>query len=160
MEIKMPAMLFLNHRNMLVFAIMAVSAICSGCNRAQNPSDGTREIRAVLDGQVEDWNKHNLDGFANGYWRSPNLVFQSGTTRTDGWDGMRDRYRKGYESEGKEMGHLEFGNVEITMLGADSAFVRGQWKLTMSNGSKPGGLFTLILRKFPEGWKIVHDHTS
>ena len=30
----------------------------------------------------------------------------------------------------------------------------------MPDGTKPGGLFTLIVRKFPEGWKIVHDHTS
>jgi hypothetical protein len=30
----------------------------------------------------------------------------------------------------------------------------------MPDGSTPGGLFTVIFRKLPEGWKIVHDHTS
>jgi ketosteroid isomerase-like protein len=30
----------------------------------------------------------------------------------------------------------------------------------MPDGSRPNGLFTLILRRLPAGWKIVHDHTS
>jgi ketosteroid isomerase-like protein len=50
--------------------------------------------------------------------------------------------------------------LRIEMLGPESAFVRGAWHLTMPDGKTPHGLFTLIFRKFPEGWKIVHDHTS
>ena len=46
------------------------------------------------------------------------------------------------------------------MLGPDSAFVRGEFHLTMSDGKTPHGLFTLVFRKFPEGWKIVHDHSA
>ena len=29
----------------------------------------------------------------------------------------------------------------------------------MPDGKQPHGVFTLIFRKFPEGWRIVHDHT-
>ena len=43
----------------------------------------------------------------------------------------------------------------------DSAFVRGRWGLTLPDGKKPGGLFTLVFKRMaPEGWRIVHDHTS
>ena len=74
---------------------------------------------------------------------------------------MRDRYRKRYKADGKEMGRVAFTEVEIEPLGPDSAFVRGRWGLTMPDGKKPGGLFTLVFRKLPgAGWKIVHDHTS
>jgi len=131
-----------------------------GCTRSQPEAGEAAGIRQMLDRQVEDWNKHDLDGFANGYWHSQSLVFQSGTSRTEGWEGMRDRYRKSYQSDGKEMGHLDFKDIEINVLSADSAYARGHWQLTMSDGKQPGGLFTLILRKFPEGWRIVHDHTS
>ena len=58
------------------------------------------------------------------------------------------------------MGRLAFQALEIEPLGAEAMLVRGGWRLAMPDGSKPGGLFTLIVRKFPEGWKIVHDHTS
>ena len=48
----------------------------------------------------------------------------------------------------------------IEMLGAEAAFVRGEFHLTMPDGKTPHGLFTLVFRKFPEGWKIVHDHSA
>ena len=58
------------------------------------------------------------------------------------------------------MGKLEFSDLQIEGLSPDSAFVRGSWHLTMPDGKAPHGLFTLIFKKFPDGWKIVHDHTS
>jgi len=57
------------------------------------------------------------------------------------------------------MGKLTFSELEIEMLGAYTAWVRGRWKLVTSQET-PGGLFTLVFKKFPEGWRIVHDHTS
>jgi beta-aspartyl-peptidase (threonine type) len=129
--------------------------------RSEAAQDSTpAAIRAVLDRQVEDWNRHDLDGFLDGYWRSPQVVFQSGGDRSNGWEAMRDRYRKRYQAAGKEMGRLVFSGVEIELLGPASAFARGRWELTLSDGSHPGGLFTVIFRKFDGGWKIIHDHTS
>ena len=118
------------------------------------------EVRALLDRQVADWNRKDLDGFLDGYWDSPEVVFQSGGERSRGFAAMRDRYRKNYRAEGKEMGTLAFSDVEIEALGPDVALARGRWSLVKSDGSRPHGLFTLILRRLPGGWKIVHDHTS
>ena len=71
-----------------------------------------------------------------------------------------NRYRAAYASPGHEMGKLEFSGLRIEMLGSDAALVRGAWGLKMTDGKTPHGLFTLVFRKFPDGWKIVHDHTS
>ena len=114
----------------------------------------------MLDQQVADWNRKDLDAFLKGYWNDPRVVFQSGPTRSDGFEAMRKRYRDRYQGEGKEMGTLAFSGVEVIPLAADAAFVRGRWQLTLSDGQRPGGLYTLLLRKLPEGWRIVHDHTS
>ncbi len=123
--------------------------------------DPASAIQKVLDQQEKDWNTGNLDAFLEGYWNSPKVVFQSGGDRNIGFEAMRDRYRKRYKADGKAMGRVTFSDMEIEVLGLDSAFVRGRWGLTMPDGKKPGGLFTLIFRKFPgSGWKIVHDHTS
>ncbi len=51
------------------------------------------------------------------------------------------------------------------------AFLTGYWHSTEltfsgSNGvargtaGDVGGVFTLVWEKFPDGWKIIHDHTS
>ena len=90
----------------------------------------------------------------------PDLTFFSGAKQTTGWQATLDRYRATYASPGHEMGTLEFSAFRIEMLGPDAAFVRGAWHLAMSDGKTPHGLFTLVFRKFPDGWKIIHDHTS
>ena len=133
---------------------------------AQNPAnphgdDPTQvAIRRVLDDQTVAWNRGDLDAFLNGYWRSPRVVFQSGGTRHDGFEAMRDRYRQRYQADGKAMGQLVFSGLEIEPLAADAAFVRGRYTLTMPDGTHPTGLFTLIMRRLDNGWKITHDHTS
>jgi uncharacterized protein (TIGR02246 family) len=124
------------------------------------PDDPATDVRALLDGQVVDWNKKDLDGFCAGYWKSPKLVFLSGGEKTEGWEAMRQRYRARYQGEGKAMGTLAFREVEVEPLGPDSAFARGRWELALPEGKKAGGRFTLILRKTGDGWRIVHDHTS
>lgn len=118
------------------------------------------EIRAVIMKQQEAWNRGDLEAFMSGYWNSPELTFFSGARESKGWQAALDRYKKSYQGAGHEMGKLEFANLRIEMLGKDSAFVRGEFHLTMSDGKTPHGLFTLIFRKFPDGWKIVHDQSA
>lgn len=120
---------------------------------------GTQAIEKVLTDQVLAWNKGDLEGFMAGYWQSPELSFYSGKTTTSGWQQTLDRYRLRYQSEGKEMGTLAFKDLEIEMLGQSNAFVRGKWQLELKNETV-GGIFTLVLRKFPSGWRVIHDHTS
>jgi ketosteroid isomerase-like protein len=94
----------------------------------------------------------------NGYARSASTVFVSEDTIRRGWKTVRDRYRKKYSSRVK-MGTLTFSDLEITPLSSDSAVASGRWKLKRAN-DQPHGRFTLVLKRLPEGWRIVHDHTS
>lgn len=118
------------------------------------------QVRAVLDAQVAAWNAGKLEEFMQGYWQSPELTFFSGGNQTSGWDATLARYRKTYQAEGREMGKLAFSDLQIEPLGADAAFVRGRFQLTLSDGKQPTGIFTLLFRRIKGEWKIVHDHTS
>jgi beta-aspartyl-peptidase (threonine type) len=124
------------------------------------PPEAATQISTLLQQQVEAWNKHDLEAFMAGYWHSPGLTFFSGGTVTKGWEPTLERYRERYQSQGSEMGKLTMTGIEVAELGPDAACVTGQWRLEMPNGKTPHGLYTLVLRKFPEGWRIVHDHTS
>ena len=138
-----------------IIAALAVSSI------GQDAEDVARTaIRKMMEQQQAAWNRKDLEAFMSGYWNSPDLTFFSGAREAKGWQAALDRYKKAYQGAGHEMGRLEFTNLRIEMLGPDAAFVRGEFRLTMSDGKKPQGLFTLVLRKFPEGWKIVHDHSA
>jgi beta-aspartyl-peptidase (threonine type) len=138
---------------------LTLSVIVSAEDKKPKEARSVQEIRAVLDRQVEAWNRRDLEAFMSGYWNSPELSFYSGGTKTAGWKETLDRYRNTYQSEGREMGTLGFSDIQIEMLGPESALVRGRWRLKMQS-SEPNGLFTLIFRRLPEGWKIIHDHTG
>jgi ketosteroid isomerase-like protein len=123
-------------------------------------ADSKSAVEQVLRTQQEAWNRHDLNGFMAGYWNSPELTFFSGAKETSGWQATLDRYKATYDSPGHEMGQLEFSSLRIEVLGPEAGFVRGEWKLTLSDGKTPHGVFTLVFRRFPAGWKIIHDHTS
>jgi beta-aspartyl-peptidase (threonine type) len=138
-----------------------VPALASG---KQEQKSNNREakaiaaVRAVLDAQVAAWNRGDIEGFMDGYWRSPETVFVSGDTVTHGWAVVLDRYKKGYDTREK-MGTLAFSDLEIKVIGKDTAVALGRWQLTRAKDT-PHGRFTLIFRRIQEGWRIIHDHTS
>jgi len=123
------------------------------------PTDDEKAIRAVLDAQIAAWNKGDLDGFMAGYWNSEKLFFISGSKTTQGWKATKERYEKAYKGEGKEMGQLAFGELNVESISPDAALVRGRFDLKLSK-EDTGGRFTLLVKKMPDGWKITHDHTS
>ncbi len=132
---------------------------------AQTPagtSGGETEaaIRAELSAQVLAWNGGDLKGYMQGYWHSPQLTFFGGRHESAGWEAAYQRYRAAYQGKDKDMGKLEFSKLRVEVLAPDAAFVRGVWQLTMKDGSKRKGLFTVVLKRFDEGWRIIHDHSS
>jgi hypothetical protein len=112
-------------------------------------------------GQQEAWNRGDLAGFMAGYWKSPELTFVSGGKVTTGWDATMDRYKKRYQSDGKEMGKLAFSELKGRSVSETFYVVTGRWDLTLSKSpEKPGGRFTLFVERKPEGWRVTYDHTS
>jgi uncharacterized protein (TIGR02246 family) len=128
-------------------------------------ADDEKDIRAVLDFQAVAWNKGDLDGFMAGYWNDDKLTFISGGDITFGWKKTKERYEKRYKSEGKEMGKLSFSEFHVEVLSANAAVARGKFELVFDKEKdekkkSARGRFTLVLKKFPDGWKVTHDHTS
>jgi beta-aspartyl-peptidase (threonine type) len=141
-----------------LFVAMMVVALLTGPCLADD-QESARAIQKVLDDQVAAWNKGDLEAFMAGYWKSDDLTFFSGKDVTRGWNATLQRYKKRYQSEGKEMGKLAFRDLKIDVAGPNAAVVRGRFKLVTSKET-PEGLFTLFFKKTADGWKIVHDHTS
>jgi len=138
---------------------MIVSLLAIGDARPQAREREQSAIDKVLQDQVAAWNRGDLVAFMSGYWKSPDLTFFSGKEKTGGWDATLTRYRKRYQEKGADMGKLSFTDLDIQILSRSSAFVRGQFRLVRAKDTL-NGRFTLIFKKFPEGWRIIHDHTS
>ena len=116
-------------------------------------------VKAVLDAQVTAWNTGDLDGYMRGYAKHDGLVFTSGGRIRRGWQATYDAYQKKYAQNPAAMGKLVFEILSIDPVGADGAVVLGNWILTASP-SDGRGVFSVVLERRPDGWKVIHDHTS
>ena len=141
----------------LIEALVLVIAAPHALGGGQSPG-AKAEIRAVLDDQVEAWNRGDVARFMEGYWKSEKTEFVGSSGVLRGWQAVLGRYRKTYPDR-RAMGALTFSELEITELSPAAALVLGRWRLEREH-DHPGGVFTLVLRKFPEGWRIILDHTS
>ena len=144
----------------VVFALALGLASCTtspGAAPAFSPEDAD-SVRAVLAAQVAAWNAGSLRGFMDGYAATDTLRFASGGTVRRGWQAALDGYERGYPDR-SAMGTLRFDSLDVLGVAPDWAVVFGRWRLDRE-ADAPSGLFTLVLNRRPEGWRIVHDHTS
>ena len=147
-------------KNFFGLGLIAIAtAFVAACQSPQRDvASEEAAVRSVLEEQVREWNAGNLTGFMETYAKSKRTRFASGGDIFLGWQTVFDRYRARY-SDRAAMGTLRFSDLDITLFGPDSALAFGRWHLQREKDA-PNGVFSLILRKLPEGWRIVHDHTS
>jgi ketosteroid isomerase-like protein len=147
----------------LVVAALSVLASLRAVPAGFGPGADAREsdraaISKILNEQQSAWNRGEVDAFLEGYWHSPELTFSGSGGIARGWDAVLARYKKSYPDRAA-MGQLDFSQLDFRFLGPDAALVLGRWHLVREKGAI-GGVFSLVWQRFPEGWRIIHDHTS
>lgn len=115
-------------------------------------------ILRVMANQQQAWNRGDINGFMQGYWRSDSLMFVGKKGPTYGWQTTLEHYKKGYPDKAA-MGKLSFGIKKVEVLDKSNAFVFGSWQVKRTKDVL-SGYFTLWFRKISGQWKIVVDHTS
>ena len=142
-----------------IIAALLLCVIAHGAPASSAASDQTA-IRKVLDAQVAAWNRGDITTFMQGYNNAPNTTFV-GKSVQHGYANVLARYQKSFDSK-EQMGTLNFSDLEITPLDPQISTVIGRYHLTRTStgGGDASGIFSLVFKKTPAGWKIVLDHTS
>ena len=117
-----------------------------------------KEIRALLQKQTEAWNRGDLEGFMEGYWKNDSLMFIGKSGITYGWQKTLDNYKKGYPDK-TAMGTLTFTLIQMKPLSKKYFSVVGKWHLKRTIGDLSGH-YTLLLQKIKGKWVVVADHSS
>jgi len=143
----------------IALSLAIVVPVAASFVQAQT-STPAEEIRTVLDKQVADWNRGDLDAFATGYKNSPDILF-IGSKISRGYAQMVESYRRGYPTREK-MGTLSFSQLEVQPLDEHFATVTGHFHLERAEtaGGNVEGHFLLVVEKTPAGWKIVRDDST
>jgi Domain of unknown function (DUF4440) len=136
-----------------------------GCTAARPvvqtaPAAARRAIVQVLTTQTMAWNRGDIPGFMEGYWKSDSLAFIGRKGPTYGWQQTLTNYQKNYPNTAA-MGQLDFSGLRVTLLGPGAAQVVGRWHLARPAALDDlQGYFLLVLRQIDGRWVIVADHTN
>ena len=154
-------------RAALIVSLAVIAAVLSSVSGAQNAaSTDEAQIRAVIKAQTEAWNRADIPAFMQSYEDSPDTTFIGMTVRK-GYQPILQRYEQNYSTR-EQMGTLTFSDIDIRLLPSgcgktELALVTGKFHLeraTHGEAKKDDGIFSLVWRKGPQGWKIILDHTS
>jgi hypothetical protein len=125
---------------------------------AFSQSKEEKEIRQLLIIQTENWNRGDIEGFMQTYWKSDSLMFIGKSGVHFGWQETLNNYKKGYPDTAA-MGKLSFDVITIKKLSPEYHYVVGKWMLKRTSGDL-SGYYDLLLKKFNGYWFIIADHSS
>lgn len=154
-------------RGALTVFLMSIATLLCSAGFAQSPaSSDEAQIRGAIKAQTDAWNRADIPGFMQAYEDSPETTF-IGLTVRKGYQPILQRYKQSYTSP-EQMGTLTFSDINVRMLPSgcgktELALVTGKFHLDRTAhgaAAKDNGIFSLVWRKGPHGWKIILDHTS
>lgn len=138
---------------------MVVLAACNAADVTHvDKSAEASAIDSIMLVQQDAWNKADIEGFMQPYWKSDSLCFVGKRGLTFGWQNTLDNYKKGYP-DAAAMGRLRFTNLSLDVLSDIQAYVIGKWELFRSADTLSGH-YSLLWKKISGKWVIVADHSS
>jgi uncharacterized protein (TIGR02246 family) len=119
-----------------------------------------QQVYEVLLKRLDRWNAHDIEGYMQLYWKSPELLVIAGSEQFNGWQQLHDSYVNGYANR-SAMGSIELVRIQVRLLKPDLALALTWWTINFqSSHQKVGGTTIMNLQKFDDGWKIVASHSS
>jgi ketosteroid isomerase-like protein len=151
---------------LVLFSVCAAVIGPAALAHAQSPNPDEAAIRAVMTAQTAAWNHADIPAFMQSYEDSPETTFIGAHLRK-GYGPILERYKQSYTTA-EQMGTLTFSDLDVRLLPSscgkvEFAVVTGTFHLDRTakgEAKKDDGIFSLVWRKGPQGWKIVLDHTS
>lgn len=144
-----------------ILLLAALSIPCLVFSQSVPADAGNRDeiaIRKILDEQTKAWNRGDIEGFMQGYWKDDSLMFIGKSGINWGWKKTLDNYKRAYPNSAA-MGKLSFEIIVVRELSDKYYYVVGKWMLTRSIGDL-GGFYDLLFKKVNGQWVIVADHSS
>lgn len=144
-----------------VALLVALGGCAAAARGGGGASDAAAEIEAELLASAEGWNRGSLDAFLEPYLDSPQTTFVGSGGVVRGKEAIAELYRRNYFGGATPLPTLRFGSIEVRPLGSEHALALGRYQLYDAAGALTAeGPFSLVFARTPDGWRIVHDHSS
>ncbi len=141
-------------KKLILFFLLGMATVSPLIAKNKNQA----AIEKMLQAQVTEWNKGNIEGYMHGYWENDSLVFIGSKGPRYGYDVTLKRYKEAYP-DAEHMGKLTSTITRMSRLSHRYYFVVGKWELHRTVGDLSGS-YTLLIEKINGKWVIVTDHSS
>ena len=140
--------------------LLLALAACTAPAAGPVPAADTQAITDGLVRSTEGWNRRDLDAFMEPYLDSPRTTYVGERGLVRGKAAIRESYATSWFAPGRDPGRLRFENIEVRMLGRNHALAVGRFVVEVPGRAPATGMFSLTMQRTPQGWRIVHDHSS
>ena len=147
----------------LVVVLVLVAAM--GCSQSVQlgepvePATLQAAVDNLLTRSEQAWNGGDLEGFVGWYKRGPETTFLGSSGLTHGWEAIRDRYAGRFQP-GAARDSLRFEDLETRPLAPGLGLATARYVLFRGDSVTATGVFTLIVERTPDGWRIIHDQSN
>jgi len=119
-----------------------------------------QQIYELMLKMLDRWNAHDIEGYLEVYWNSPELLIVVDSEQFVGWQQLHDAYLNGYPDR-SSMGFIEPGRIQVKLLKPDLALALTWWSISFPTSTqKVVGNTTMNVQKFDDGWRVIASHTS
>ena len=112
----------------------------------------------MTDASAAAWNRGNLKEHLALYVDT--VTFMTTNGPRPGVDAVERAFAEKYFRDGRPKQTLSFSQVVLRPLGRDAALETGRFLLSGGGEPEQSGWFTLVWVRTPDGWRVVHDHSS
>jgi uncharacterized protein (TIGR02246 family) len=142
----------------MIKAVLAALALLLAAPALANPDEDRAAILSVVAHMEQAWNRGDFKGYMAGF-KNPDVVFISGGTFQDGWQGTLDHYVRDYGASPETRGVLHFSDMKVDILAPDAAMLVGRYHLERPRHAVDG-VNTRLFRKIGGQWLITMNHVS
>ena len=145
---------------------LCLAALVAGCAQPAprptpniDPGRLTGSLHQQFLRSAQAWNRGDLDAFLSDYAADSLTTFVAGGHVQRGFAFIRSRYAPSF-APGAARDSLRFEEFAVRPISDGFALVTARYVLYSNGRTTASGPFTLLMQQRPEGWKILHDHTS
>ena len=140
--------------------------LLTACAPSPAPGPPTMDPgRLVPDFQVQfnraaaDWNRGDLDSFMSDYAPGDLPTYVAAGHLVRGYDAIRSHYAPSF-APGARRDSLRIEELQVRPITDRYVLLTARYILFRGGATTASGPFTLLMERRPEGWKILHDHSS
>jgi hypothetical protein len=116
-------------------------------------------VQQALEGQVQAWNRGDLEKAMTFYWNSPEMLWISKKGLEKGYQEVLELFRKDF-SDSSKMGLYSYEPLHIEQLSPEAVFYVFSWKIELEGKQLMGGVSSQIWKNSGGSWVVASEHAS